>query len=73
MLAILSAFDDAEFVSGKEKISFIHLTANSEDSMRIEGAPLALALARKFNLKKVYILYGEKGKIIYEYDDTIQS
>lgn len=71
MLAILSAFDDGEVVAGKEKISFIHLNSKSEEEMRIEGAPLALALARKFNLKKVYILYGEKGKITYEYDDSL--
>lgn len=71
MLAILSAYDDGEIVSGKEKISFIHLVSNDEEKMRIEGAPLALALARKFNLKKVYILYGEKGKITYDYDDSL--
>lgn len=68
MLAILSAFDESVSSGEKDKVSFVHLNSNSEDEMKIEASPLALALSRQFNLKKVYLFYGEKGKITYDYD-----
>lgn len=67
MLAILSAYDENEKSAEKEKVGFIHVIATDEEAIKAEVAPYALALARKFDLKKVYLLYGEKGKITYDY------
>lgn len=64
MLAILSSNDIQ--VTSKD-ISFIHVVCTDESDIEIEAKPFALALARKLNLKKVYLFYGEKGKIVYEF------
>lgn len=68
MLAVISAFDETAKECPKDKVGFIHLAAKDEESIKVEASPIALSFARKNNLKKVYLLYGEKGKIIYEYD-----
>ena len=66
MLGFLSAYDENEKQAEKEKISFIHIKAESEEDIKTEVSPFALALARKFDLEKVYLFYG-KEKIIYDY------
>lgn len=68
MICILSAYDENEKQAPKSEVGFLHLNSSSEEDIREEGSSYALAFARKLNLKKVYLLYGEKGKIIYEYD-----
>lgn len=68
MICVMSAYDENEKQASKKKVGFLHLNSSSEEDIREEGSPYALAFARKFKLKKVYLLYGEKGKIIYEYD-----
>ena len=68
MLAILSAYDDNEKVEDKERVSFVHVISVKKKEIRDEVAPLALKLARLYQLKKVYLLFGEKGKIVYDYD-----
>lgn len=65
MLAILSIKDD--FKLSKRDISFIHLNSNSPKDIEIEARPFALALARKKSKNKVFLIYGEKGKIIYDF------
>lgn len=67
MLAILSAYDENEKSAEKEKVGFVHIISSDEEAIKTEVSPYALALARKFNLKKVYLFYGEKGKITYDY------
>lgn len=67
MLAILSAYDENEKSAEKEKVGILYVIASDEEAIKVEVAPYALALARKFNLKKVYLFYGEKGKITYDY------
>lgn len=68
MLVVISAYDENEKQASKEKVGFLHVEAKTEEDIRSESSPYALAFARKFDLKKVYVLFGEKGKIIYEYD-----
>lgn len=72
MLAVLSAYDENEKQADKKKVGFLHISSNDEESIQKEVSPYALAFARKFNLEKVYLLYGEKGKIIYEFNDSLQ-
>lgn len=48
-------------------IYFVHLNSSKEEDIEIEAKPYALALARAKNLKKVYLLYGEKGLIEYDF------
>lgn len=67
MLGFLSAFDESELSGSKDKISFVHINAKNKEDIYRELAPSALALARKFDLKKVYLFYGKDGKIIYDY------
>lgn len=68
MLAILSAYDENEIVTDKERVSFVHVISTTKKDIKSEVSPIALKLARIYNLKKVYLLYGEKGKIVYSYD-----
>ena len=49
-------------------IFFIHLNSSKKEDIEIEGKPYALALARAKNLKKVFLLYGEKGFIEYAFE-----
>lgn len=57
----------SEKVTNKD-IFFIHLNSSKKEDIEIEGKPYALALARAKNLKKVYLLYGEKGLIEYAFE-----
>lgn len=50
----------------KKDMSFIHLNSLKDEDIELEARPYALALARKLNVEKVYLFYGEKGKIIYD-------
>lgn len=64
MLAFISSKDS--FVTNND-ISFIHLNSSNSVDIDIEAKPYALAFARKFNFKKVYLFYGKDGKIIYDF------
>lgn len=67
MIGFLSAFDEAEVIASKEKISIIHIESESDDDVFKEVSPMALAFSRYFELKKVYLFYGKDKKIIYDY------
>ena len=67
MIAFLSAYDENEKSGSKEKIGFLHINSKNEEDIKIEVSPFAASFARKFDLEKVYLFYGEKGKIVYDY------
>ena len=70
MLGLLSAYDEKEKSASKEKVSFLHYSSSTIKNIKIEVAPFALALARKFDLNKVYFYYSHNGKdkkIVYDY------
>jgi len=67
MVGFLSAYDEDEKQASKEKISFIHIQADLDEDIKIEVSSLALAFARAFDLKKVYLFYGKDKKIVYDY------
>lgn len=66
MLGFLSAYDENEKQAQKEKIFFVSIKALDKEDIKIEMSPLALQMARKLNLNKVYLFYG-KEKIEYDY------
>lgn len=67
MIVLLSAYDENEKQASKEKVGFLHVNSKEEEDIKKEVSPFALAFARKFDLEKVYLFYGEKGKIVYDY------
>lgn len=67
MLGFLSVYDENEKSASKEKISFVHIIASDDEDIQKEMSPMALAIARKFNVEKVYLFYGKDKKIIYDY------
>ena len=66
MLGFLSAYDENEKQAQKEKIFFVSIKAQDKEDIKIEMSPLALQMARKLNIDKVYLFYG-KEKIEYDY------
>lgn len=71
MLGILSAYDENERQASKEKVGFLHIVSTDKEAIKTEVSPYALAFARKLDLKKVFLFYGKKGKIIYEFNDSL--
>lgn len=64
MLGIISTKDSK--VKNTD-ITFVHFNSINDEEIEIECRPFAHALSKKLNRKKVYLFYGEKGKIIYEF------
>lgn len=64
MIGFLASKTGDTSVSNKD-IYFIHLNSVDEKDIEIEAKPFALAFARAYNLKKVYLHFGEKGLITY--------
>lgn len=67
MLAILSSVDEGQRNVTNKDVSFIHIISSKDDDIEIEARPVAHALAKQLNIEKVYLFYGEKGKIVYDF------
>lgn len=69
MIGFFSAYDENEKQADKTKLSFTHIQSldQSEEEVKKEMAPFALAFARHFKIEKVYLFYGKDKKIVYDY------
>ena len=68
MIGIIASKGESSSNVTNKDIFFIHLNSSKDEDIEVEGKPYALALARAKNLKKVYLLYGEKGLIEYDFE-----
>lgn len=68
MIGIIASKGKPSSKVTNKDIFFIHLNSSKIKDIKIEAKPYALALARAKSLKKVYLLYGEKGLIEYDFE-----